>query len=541
MIHSDTMKYLFPLCLLSFLLVFGWGCGGESTTTGPDIEPGTNIKTPEGPESIAEDIPFDPDAIYLERMYATSVGEAGPEYLLDGDPATTWQAIPGAGPNEGVMLYFENPIEVGSVTIRSAPNGNAVKGLECFINGADAGKISLDTEKKIDEEVQSMFVRITKVAGQEEIEFGEYPFCTIINYPPDALVSLAEIEFKDKAGNPLKVRPLHLEAGVVNATSVLEPAQAYNADFLFDSNLEFGWAEGQEDEGVGEKIQFTFDRAIRIEKIKVWNGYQRSKSHFERNARAKEVAFAAMGANGEGFELPDQQGGSVIDLANPIEGNEFEFRINSFYPGESYRDLLISEFRFFDGRQWFGLASNGAEERKAALKNEVGNSFLSSLLDRNFYEFQDMEIEGDVSYSLTLRSSGSFVLYRNRSENSGSDTEKSTEIREVADGNWSIESLDAGKEVAKIKIFGKLNRIMEKEYWYKGNTKSDMTRIFSEILTITPDKIKGQKLIDEMHLRAPAGENSDATGSSSPDPTKTLRYIYPGSEWIPEFQVTLEV
>ena len=53
------------------------------------------------------------------------------------------------------------------------------------------------------------------------------------------------------------------------------------------------------------------------------------------------------------------------------------------------------------------------------------------------------------------------------------------------------------KSTVKVKIFGKLNRIMEKEYWYKGATKSDMTRIFSEILTITPDKITGQKLIDE--------------------------------------------
>lgn len=534
------MKLTYTFCLLSFVLLLGMGCGGEETTTGPDIDPNEALKTPQEPESIAEEIPFDPDAIYLERMYATSVGNSGPEYLLDGDPGTTWNAVQGAGPNEGVMLYFEKPVEIGSVLIRSSANGNAVKGLECFVNGADAGKITLDTEKKIDEEVQSMFVRITSVKEEDEVEFGDYPYCTIYNYPSSTQVSLAEIEFKDKEGNPLKVRPLHLEPGSVEATSVLEPIQAYNADFLFDSNLEFGWAEGHPDEGVGEKVFFTFDRAIRVEKIKVWNGYQRSERHFERNTRAKEIAFAPMGGNGEGFELPDEQGGSVISLQNPMEGNEFEFRINSFYSGESYKDLVLSEFRFFDGQQWFGLKSNGAEERKAALKNEVANSFMSSIIDRSYSELQDNEMDGTVSYSLTLRSSGSFVLYRNREEY-GNGTEKSSEIREVADGNWSIESLDAKKEVAKVKIFGKLNRIMEKEYWYKGNTKSDMTRIFSEILTITPDKIKGQKLIDEMHLKVPSEENSDATGSIDTDQGNSSRLAFPGFEMISEFQISLEV
>lgn len=536
------MKLSSSLSLILFVLLFAVGCGGETTPSEPDSNSNNLEKITPEEESIAEEIPFDADAIYLERMYATSNGITGPEYLLDGNPETNWNAVPGAGPNEGVMLYFEEPIEVGSILLRSASSGNSIKEVECFINGSNIGNFNLDTEKDLEgEKVQSLFVRITKVKGEEELEFGDYPLSKIKKYPENTQVALAEIEFKDPSGNPLKVRPLHLEPGTVTATSVLEPATAYNPDFLFDSNLEFGWAEGAADEGVGEKIDFVFDRAIRIEKIKVWNGYQRSVRHFERNARAKEVAFAPLGGNGEGFELPDEQGGSIIELDNPMEGNEFEFRINSFYPGESYKDLVLSEFRFFDGKQWFGLGGNGVAQRKSDLGKEIGGTFLADIVGKSFYEYQDWEIDGDVTYSLNLRTNGSFVLYRDRKEYENGQ-EKSSVIREVADGNWSIESLDSKNQVAKVKIFGKLNRIMEKEYWYKGRTSTDWTKIFSEILTITPTMIKGQKMIDEMHLTVPISEESDAHGSVEPDEFGgNWDKGFPGNEILAEFQVGLEV
>ena len=532
------MKLIYRITLAFSAVFMLHGCGGESSST-KDPSSEMSSDAPAGKESIAEEIPFDKDAIYVERMYATSTGNKGPEYLLDGDASSNWDAMQGAGPNEGVMLYFEKPVEVGSIQVKSQGADNDIKQLECFVNGATKGKLNLNEEKQINESVQSMFVKVAQVKRKESIEFGDYPICTITKYPEGLQVELGEIEFKDKAGNPLKMRPLHLDPGVVVATSTLEPKEAYNADFLFDSNLEFGWAEGKEDEGIGEKVQITFDRPIRVEKIKIWNGYQRSDRHFKRNARAKNVTFGSMGQEGNEFTLSDEQGGQILDLPEPIEGNEFELVVNDFYAGESYTDLVLSEMRFFDGQQWFGVGSQEFESRKMALTNRVSGTFLADLIDRPLAEFQDMEMEGEVSYNLTLRTSGSFVLYRTRSEGENS-TEKRTEIREVADGNWSIESLDKSKEVAKVKIFGKLNRIMEKEYWYKGKSKTDFTRIFSEILTITPDLIKGQKLIDEMHINAPLEDGKNPTGQIAPDKEKETQFAYPGSEVYPSFQVTLE-
>ena len=213
------MKSIIRFTFLLFATIGLVGCGGEGTDTGPDNGPEVNEN--EQPKSMVEEIPFDPDAIYLERMYATSVGNKGPEYLLDGDQASSWDAVKGAGPNEGIMFYFENPVEVGSINVRSKEGQNAIASLECFVNGAAKGDVKLDEDKSINEEVQSLFLRIDKVKGQKDLEFGDYPYYIIHEYPYDLKVYLSEVEFKDKEGNPLKVRPLHLEPGVVTPTSTL--------------------------------------------------------------------------------------------------------------------------------------------------------------------------------------------------------------------------------------------------------------------------------------------------------------------------------
>lgn len=57
----------------------------------------------------------------------------------------------------------------------------------------------------------------------------------ISRFALDKAVGIKEIAFKDKAGKQLKVVAPHLVQGAVVASSVLEPAEAYNPDFLFDA------------------------------------------------------------------------------------------------------------------------------------------------------------------------------------------------------------------------------------------------------------------------------------------------------------------
>jgi|GEM_PF-509861 len=485
-------KQTWVLTLLTIFVLTG--CGEEANTTQNDASP-AKTTSKEAPKPIIESIPFDPDAVYLERMYATSNGEAGPEMILDGDQNTNWQAMPGAGPDEGIMLYFEEPTEVSKLEI----NSKGISRYQCFVNGSDAGYVSDNGTKEIDQAVSSLYLRIVDVPNETKKELdGDDWLREYKEYPEDMRVGIGEVKLFDKDEQELKVRPLHLEPGKASSTSTLSPEEAYHADYLFDSKLEFGWAEGSDDHGVGEKLTFSFEKAVKIEKIKVWNGYQRSNSHFERNARAKSISFGASGGANESYQLEDRTAPTTVELATPLEGSTFELKIEDFYEGKSYKDLVLSELRFYDGQQWFGVKSSGEEERKAALKEKVSGTVLEDLLDRPLNDSYEHEYEEQkIESRLILRSNGSFVLYRTRNGQIKTN-EKKRSVEEVADGNWSIETLSSGK--AEIKIFGKLQRIMEKEDWYKGKSKSDRTRIFSEILTITPKEITGQKLIEILRL-----------------------------------------
>lgn len=489
---------LFPLFFgLAALLT---SCGEEGGGGDGKPEGGGNDSVavePSGPEGI----PFDPDAVYLDRMYATSTGADAAANLLDGDANTFWSAMPGAGQDEGVMLYFEAPTFVQKVRLANAQGGSAVEELGLYVNGSEVGTTTPDGEIEVAADVTSLFVRVTAVSGASK-DVGTGPEggdIEVVKFPTDLKTRLGEIELFGTGGAPMKVRPLHLEPGSISASSVLSPPEAYNADFLFDSRLEFGWAEGKEDEGLGESITFNFDKEMKIERLKVWNGYQRSDDHFEKNARVENFSFGLAGADAPTYQLGDQQAPTIIDLDAPLVGKSFELKVLSAYAGSKYKDLLLSELRFFDGQQWFGLESGGEEARKTALQERVAGTVLDGLLDRNLSYTEEQGWSGTTfTIRLILRSNGSFVLYK---DFEGEMDQSFKKLKEVADGNWSIQELGGG--LARVKVFGKLHRIMEKDLVYKGRKNKIGKRIYSEILTIYPDMIEGQKMIETMYLKVP--------------------------------------
>ena len=468
--------------------------GGESTSEGgPAADTTVEESGPEG-------IPFDPDAIYLERMYATSTGDHPAANLLDGDPATDWNAMPGAGQDEGIMLYFEAPTFVQKVAFKGAQGGSALEELGLYVNGSEVGTTAPDGEIAVEADVQSLFVRITAVSGAKTDSYSDeegYEEHHVEQFPENLETRLAEIELYGADGKLVKARPLHLEAGSISPSSVLTPPEAYHADFLFDSRLEFGWAEGKEDEGIGESITFDFDREVKVTRLKIWNGYQRSDDHFQKNARVKDFTFGLAGGTEKAYQLGDTQSPNVIDLDDALEGKSFTLNIKSAYPGSKYKDLLMSELRFFDGQQWFGIESGGEAARKAALKEKVAGTPIEKLLDRNL-TYTEMDHINDTEFTirLILRSNGSYVLYK---DFRGSRDNTIKELREVADGNWEIQKVGSG--FVRVKVFGKLHRIMDKDLVYKAKSKRLGKRIYSEILTIYPDYIEGQNMIETMRLK----------------------------------------
>ena len=84
------------------------------------------------------------NAVVLEGLYATSVKldyeEYGPHKLFDGG-SDYWTTMPGAGPDEGVMLYFSGKTKIKSMTIE--PALNPVKKVQIYTNGIDMGTYSV--------------------------------------------------------------------------------------------------------------------------------------------------------------------------------------------------------------------------------------------------------------------------------------------------------------------------------------------------------------------------------------------------------------
>jgi hypothetical protein len=166
--------------------------------------------------------------------------------------------------------------------------------------------------------------------------------------------------------------------------------------------------------------------------------------------------------------------------------------VEEVYEGSKYKDLVISEMRLFDGKRWFTPTTTGIEKEKKQLIDKVKGNILEKMLDK--WIFEEI-IENDnliTNQSLILRSNQSFVIWIQEKTQDQDGFAKQT----VMDGNWDIVSMD--QKSAKIKIFGK-RKILNVGYGnYKGVEDESNTTIFSDILTISPKLIKGEKFFDSI-------------------------------------------
>lgn len=71
----------------------------------------------------------------------------------------------------------------------------------------------------------------------------------------------------------------------------MTPKAAYHPIQLFDSRKEFVYAEGAPGAGENEALTFRFDENVKMNALKIWNGFQRSDKHYTANARIKSFEF----------------------------------------------------------------------------------------------------------------------------------------------------------------------------------------------------------------------------------------------------------
>lgn len=148
----------------------------------------------------------------------------------------------------------------------------------------------------------------------------------------------------------------------VTASSFL-PAQGentYEPKEAHDLNYKTAWVEGVKGYGIGEYLLYTFEAASpRINKIKILNGYIKSKAAWTNNSRVKTLKMYVNDQPYVILNLKDFYGEQVFSV-EPIGNGDrknlellkskpdwtLKFEILDVYKGLKYDDVVITEIYF---------------------------------------------------------------------------------------------------------------------------------------------------------------------------------------------------
>lgn len=482
-------QFLIVCCCLIILI----SCGGNASKKDEAAETSVTAHN-------------NPDGIYLEGMYATSTGVPKQQYhldnIFDNDTTTYWRTTKGAGPDEGFVLYFGSKQYISEIQMLPVADTTMlakIKIVSVYGDGHRLGEFNLADPIKIDKELTSLFVKIgdtnksTMQAISSENEENEM---SLEEFDPNYAVGISEIKIFNAEGQ-MEILPPVLVDGSIAASSVLEPANAYSPEQLFDSRKEFVWAEGAKGNGENETLTFRFNDDQSITSIKLWNGYQRSQKHFESNTRVKTFELASANGTKTKYTIADSMEPQVIALTEPLKGKSLQLTILEVYPGKDYKDLVLSEILFFDGNRPLKIKDDKTDEAVNSFIAKTKGSVLEDYIDRRLHN-QTVNYAYTSNKSLILRSDKTFVLYDHTVTG---DATKQEEKEVVADGNWEV--VEQKSDYAKIRIFGKLFNQSETTEYYKGNSSTELIKIFQDNLHVTPTEVKGEKFIDAFYNKLP--------------------------------------
>ncbi len=338
----------------------------------------------------------------LQALVVTSGDHA--QDMLDSNKKTGWQ--PSGDPDlEGALFRFEKPTRLGYVIVTPCssssdfgviPFVNSVRGKWSRVSGAT--KIVLSNPKKVS--IRSLFLRLD-------------------NAKPGACI--AQIDFyRDE--DRLDVLPPREVDATIEVSSTLKPEAAYHKSYLFDQSVDYGWVEGVAGLGVGESIVIRFAQPHEISGIQIYNGYQRSRDHFLKNARVAKIKISADGSKTDVMAVSDKMGPSLLRWESGGKVKDITMEIAAAKPGTKYKDLVISELRLMDKKGFFTVKTNARQALVSALKKDTKGGPLASLLDRSLESYcrllsESAQISEDAKLGdfglrkLKLRSNYRFVYY----------------------------------------------------------------------------------------------------------------------------------
>jgi len=175
---------------------------------------------------------------------------------------------------------------------------------------------------------------------------------------PARVATLLAVLAGAAAPAPAAARPIErrLHSDSIDASSFLwndwnRFVENYHPNYVADDDPVTAWVEGAKSSGAGEwlRIQVTpLDRTTQI-RLRIRNGYQKSKELWKANARAKAVTVRLLPSKTQKLvTLTDADGWQEIVVDQPSGPlRSIELAIGSVYEGSKYADLCISDVQVF--------------------------------------------------------------------------------------------------------------------------------------------------------------------------------------------------
>ena len=386
--------------------------------------------------------------------------------LLDGSCKAGWEpGLIGSGAEEGVSILFEKPVTCGEIRIQGQGD------FEVSANGGaltrDGQTFSWGNEKLY---VKSLFVHVGANPQGATILKG---------------IQLVEL------GRILSIQKPLIVSAEVHAENILSPEMAYGPFRLFDSKAEFGMALD------GKKIDpkkpvklfdLTFKDPIKLNGFFFWNGYQRSKMHYEANARPKKLTVKSDASSAE-YALHDEMDSQWLALPDTFGAiKNLKFEAKDVWPGGTYKDLVVSELTFVTDQDQILLLN---------IKRPVAevDGDLKPVIDK---ALKTVFGESKGVFMITkFRSDGTFAAFK---ETLAHD-KNNQPVRSIWEGNWER----AGK--SKIKVFGRAyNSVVQMVYGVYGQSEVEASepKIFHTTISIKRPQDLGAADRDRLYKFAKA-------------------------------------
>lgn len=127
----------------------------------------------------------------------------------------------------------------------------------------------------------------------------------------------------------------------------------YTAENVDDYNLQKAWVEGAKGQGIGEWIEFRFEKDsftgsdIKINGLYLFNGYRKSKSAWANNSRIKKLKVSVNNTDFLSLNIHDSYKFQSIefDELKLAELHSIQFTILETFKGEKYDDVALSELK----------------------------------------------------------------------------------------------------------------------------------------------------------------------------------------------------